>query len=155
VVALLAAAGVDPSEIARRAGLSSVAFTYVHYGHLFAETDRDAAAKLDSAVKRDPWLGRMYGVGVALPKQTNGRGKRRRAEDERSEHESPRKVPSVQVGSRTRVEQHRDIRWHRVVERVSPSAPRSTASSDQVLTIEDVADRRLSKDEHGCRGNQG
>jgi hypothetical protein len=48
VVAFLAAAGVDPSEIVRRAGHSSVAFTYVHYGHLFPETDRDAAAKLDA-----------------------------------------------------------------------------------------------------------
>jgi len=47
-VALLAAAGVDPSEIARRAGHTSVAFTYDHYGHLFPETDRDAAAKLDA-----------------------------------------------------------------------------------------------------------
>ena len=47
-VALLAAAGVDPSEIARRAGHTSVAFTYDHYGHLFPETDRNAAAKLDA-----------------------------------------------------------------------------------------------------------
>ena len=47
-VALLAAAGVDPSEIARRAGHSSVAFTYHRYGHLFPEIDRDAAAKLDA-----------------------------------------------------------------------------------------------------------
>jgi YD repeat-containing protein len=39
---------VDPSEIARRAGHTSVAFTYDHYGHLFPETDRDAAAKLDA-----------------------------------------------------------------------------------------------------------
>src|SRR6202041_2767286 len=31
-VALLAAAGVDPMEIARRAGHSSVAFTYDRYG---------------------------------------------------------------------------------------------------------------------------
>jgi integrase len=47
-VALLAAAGVDPSEIARRAGHTSVAFTYDHYGHLFPETDRHAATKLDA-----------------------------------------------------------------------------------------------------------
>ncbi|MGB9112679.1 MAG: tyrosine-type recombinase/integrase [Acidimicrobiales bacterium] len=46
-VALLAAAGVDPSEIARRAGHSSVAFTYDRYGHLFPEVDSGAAAKLD------------------------------------------------------------------------------------------------------------
>ena len=47
VVAFLAAAGVDPSEIARRDGHSSVAFTY-GYGHLFPETDRHAATKLDA-----------------------------------------------------------------------------------------------------------
>ena len=46
-VALLAAAGVDPSEIARRAGHSSVSFTYDRYGHLFPEVDSGAAAKLD------------------------------------------------------------------------------------------------------------
>jgi YD repeat-containing protein len=43
----LAAAGVDPSEIVRRAGHSSVAFTYDHYGHLLSEVDKQAAAKLD------------------------------------------------------------------------------------------------------------
>jgi integrase len=47
-VALLAAAGVDPSEIARRAGHSSVSFTYDRYGHLFPEVDSGAAAKLDA-----------------------------------------------------------------------------------------------------------
>jgi integrase len=46
-VAFLAAAGVDPSEIARRAGHASVAFTYDHYGHLLPEVDKGAAAKLD------------------------------------------------------------------------------------------------------------
>lgn len=46
-VALLALAGVDPSEIARRAGHTSVAFTYDRYGHLFSEIDKQAAAKLD------------------------------------------------------------------------------------------------------------
>jgi integrase len=46
-VALLAAAGVDPSEIARRAGHSSVSFTYDRYGHLFPEVDTGAAAKLE------------------------------------------------------------------------------------------------------------
>lgn len=46
-VALLAAAGVDPSEIARRAGHSSVSFTYDRYGHLFPEVDSGAAAKSD------------------------------------------------------------------------------------------------------------
>lgn len=50
-VALLAAAGVDPSEIARRAGHSSVAFTYDRYGHLFPEVDSVAASKLDSLRK--------------------------------------------------------------------------------------------------------
>ena len=47
-VALLAAAGVDPMEIARRAGHSSVAFTFDRYGHLFPEADTGAAAKLDA-----------------------------------------------------------------------------------------------------------
>ena len=42
----MAAAGEDPSEISRRAGHSSVAFTYDRYGHLFPEVDR-AGAKLD------------------------------------------------------------------------------------------------------------
>jgi integrase len=46
-VAFLAAAGVDPSEIARRAGHSSVAFTYDRYGHLFPEIDKQAALKLN------------------------------------------------------------------------------------------------------------
>jgi len=46
-VALLALAGVDPSEISRRAGHSSVAFTYDRYGHLFPEIDKQAATKLD------------------------------------------------------------------------------------------------------------
>ena len=46
-VAFLAAAGVDPSEIARRAGHSSVAFTYDRYGHLLPEVDKQAGAKLE------------------------------------------------------------------------------------------------------------
>jgi integrase len=46
-VAFLAAAGVDPSEIARRVGHSSVALTYDHYGHLLPEVDKAAATKLD------------------------------------------------------------------------------------------------------------
>jgi integrase len=46
-VALLALAGVDPSEISRRAGHSSVAFTYDRYGHLFPEIDKQAAQKLE------------------------------------------------------------------------------------------------------------
>jgi integrase len=37
-VALLALAGVDPSEIARRAGQASVAFTYDRYGHLLPKS---------------------------------------------------------------------------------------------------------------------
>jgi integrase len=41
-------AGVDPSKIARRAGHSSVSFTYDLYGHLFPEVDDGAAAKLDA-----------------------------------------------------------------------------------------------------------
>ena len=46
--ALLAAAGIAPMEIARRAGHSSVAFTYDRYGHLFPEIDKQAAGKLES-----------------------------------------------------------------------------------------------------------
>lgn len=46
-VAFLAAAGVDPSEIARRAGHASVAFTYDRYGHLLPEVDKQAAVKLE------------------------------------------------------------------------------------------------------------
>ena len=41
------AAGVDPMEIARRAGHTSVAFTYDRYGHLFPGTDKQAADKLE------------------------------------------------------------------------------------------------------------
>lgn len=47
-VAFLAAAGVDPSEIARRAGHASVAFTYDRYGHLLPEVDKQAADKLEA-----------------------------------------------------------------------------------------------------------
>jgi integrase len=65
-VAFLAAAGVDPSEIARRAGNTSVAFTYDHYGHLFPETDRDAAAKLD-AIRTSGLDGRWGGGVIGSP----------------------------------------------------------------------------------------
>jgi len=44
---------VDPMEIARRAGHSSVAFTYDRYGHLFPEPDTMAAAKLDAFRLKD------------------------------------------------------------------------------------------------------
>jgi integrase len=47
-VAFLAAAGVDPGEIARRAGHASVAFTYDRYGHLLPEVDKLAATKLEA-----------------------------------------------------------------------------------------------------------
>jgi len=47
-VAFLAAAGVDSSEIARRAGHASVAFTYDRYGHLLPEVDKEAANKLEA-----------------------------------------------------------------------------------------------------------
>ena len=46
-VAFIAAAGVDPTEIARRAGHSSVAFTYDRYGHLLPEVDKQAGEKLE------------------------------------------------------------------------------------------------------------
>ena len=63
-VALFAAAGVDLSEIARRAGHSSVALTFDRYGHLFPEADTGAAAKLE----RDPYCtsergGKCSGLG--------------------------------------------------------------------------------------------
>jgi hypothetical protein len=45
---LPAIAGIGPSEVARRAGQASVAFTYDRYGHLFPEADTMAAAKLDA-----------------------------------------------------------------------------------------------------------
>jgi integrase len=48
-VAFLAAASVDPTEIARRAGHASVAFTYDRYGHLLPEVDKQAAAKLEAS----------------------------------------------------------------------------------------------------------
>jgi integrase len=47
-VAFLAAAGVDPSEIARRAGHASAVFTYGRYGHLLPEVDKQAATKLEA-----------------------------------------------------------------------------------------------------------
>jgi hypothetical protein len=46
-VAFLAEAGVDPSEIAGRAGHAEVAFTYDHNGHLLPEVNKGAATKLD------------------------------------------------------------------------------------------------------------
>jgi hypothetical protein len=46
-VALLAAAGVDPTELAGRAGHSSVAFTLDRYDHLFPEADTRAAERLE------------------------------------------------------------------------------------------------------------
>ena len=51
-VAFLVAAGVDPSEIARRAGHSSVTTTYDLYGHLLPEVDTDAADRLDGLWSR-------------------------------------------------------------------------------------------------------
>jgi len=50
-VAFLAAAGVDPGEIARRAGHASVAFTYDGYEHLLPEIDKQGGAKLESLRK--------------------------------------------------------------------------------------------------------
>jgi hypothetical protein len=50
-VAFAAEAGVDQSEIARRAGHSSVALTYERYGHLFPEIDMQAAQTLERARK--------------------------------------------------------------------------------------------------------
>ncbi|MGH9068994.1 MAG: tyrosine-type recombinase/integrase [Acidimicrobiales bacterium] len=53
-VALLVAAGVDPLEIARRAGHTNVAFTLSRYGHLFPEVDKATAAKLDGLRSSPP-----------------------------------------------------------------------------------------------------
>lgn len=50
-VGFLAAAGVEPSEIARRAGHTSVSFTYDRYGHLLPEVDK-AAARLEDLRNR-------------------------------------------------------------------------------------------------------
>ncbi len=47
-VALLPAAGVDPSIFARRAGRSNVTFTYDCYGLLFPEPNTMAAAKIEA-----------------------------------------------------------------------------------------------------------
>jgi len=44
-VALLALAGIDPSEISRRTGHSPVAFPYDQYGHLFPEINEQATEK--------------------------------------------------------------------------------------------------------------
>ena len=57
-VAFLAAAGVDPSEIARRAGHSSVAFSYDRYGYLLPEVDKQAGAKLELLRSSYPVTGR-------------------------------------------------------------------------------------------------
>jgi integrase len=62
-VAFLALAGVDPSEIARRAGHSSVAFTYDRYGHLFPEVDKQAAEKLEAVRHKE-------GVTVSFLRQS-------------------------------------------------------------------------------------
>jgi hypothetical protein len=50
---LLALAGVDPSEISRRTGQGSVAFTYDRSGHLFPEVDSGAEAELRRIGPRD------------------------------------------------------------------------------------------------------
>ncbi len=67
-VALMAAAGVDPSEISRRAGHSSVAFTYDRYGHLFPEVDKAAGAKLDGL--RAHAISTGSGTKVACPAES-------------------------------------------------------------------------------------
>jgi len=64
----LAAAGVDPLEIARRAGHSSVPFTFDRYGHLFPEADARAATKLEAfrakgIAETSPTLGEFVSDG--------------------------------------------------------------------------------------------
>jgi len=70
--ALLAAAGVDQMEIARRVGHSSVAFTLDRYGHLFPAADTMAATKLGGVrLARRP----SFGCSVVLSRccATSGR----------------------------------------------------------------------------------
>jgi len=92
-VAFLAAAGVDPSEISRRAGHSSVAFTYDRYGHLLPEVDRAAGAKLDDLRSR------------AVAKPASGTGKARHANSTDGPrvraadlHEAPGRLASEGLG---------------------------------------------------------
>lgn len=51
----MAEAGLDPSEIARRAGHTSVAFTYDRYGHLLPEVDKQAGVKLEALRSATRW----------------------------------------------------------------------------------------------------
>jgi integrase len=72
-VAVLAAAGVDPSEIARRTGHTSVAFTYDRYGHLLPEVDKQAGVKLEalrSAARRQQRARHVHGEPEPEPKPT-------------------------------------------------------------------------------------
>lgn len=66
-VGLLAAAGVNPSEIARRAGHAGVAFTYDHYGHLFSETDRDPPPSLTRSAPAGSMDGGRWRHKQSLP----------------------------------------------------------------------------------------
>ena len=74
---LIALAGIDPSGIARRAGHSSVAFSYVRYGHLFPEADTMAAAKLDQIriprARAEVGLAGAAGVGLCQPDASDAR----------------------------------------------------------------------------------
>ena len=72
-VAVLAAAGVDPSEIARRTGHPSVAFTYDRYGHLLPEVDKQAGVKLEALRSAARWQQRarhLHGEPEPEPKPT-------------------------------------------------------------------------------------
>ncbi|MGO9334857.1 MAG: integrase [Acidimicrobiales bacterium] len=46
---------MDSSEIARRAGHTSVAFTYDRYGHLLPEVDKQAGARLEALRSAAHW----------------------------------------------------------------------------------------------------
>jgi hypothetical protein len=60
---MVAAAGVDPMEIARCAGYSRVAFTYDRKGNLFPEVDYGASIAIIASTF--PLLNRMTGPEVA------------------------------------------------------------------------------------------
>jgi hypothetical protein len=65
-VAFIPAAGVDPSQIARRAGHAKVATTYDLYGHLLPEVDVAAGEKLDElwkTVVESPPVARQWHAG--------------------------------------------------------------------------------------------
>jgi len=49
-IALWIASGAGPLEVSRRAGHTSVSFTFDRYGHLFPEADQSVADRLDALI---------------------------------------------------------------------------------------------------------